>query len=109
MTTKHLPDVHLHEEAPNQKDINIFCRVSKPGKLALFDMQLLSKLTLQNFAGFSMLTSEIDTETFRTIFEDWLFWTPLHPKSFYLITTARLSLVRPLVRGPHLDISETIR
>ena len=71
MTMTFLPDIRLNEEARNQKKINItwlVCKLqTKIPKKRFLAMQLLGMLTSLNFAGLSILMSEIDPENFRPI------------------------------------------
>ena len=72
MTTKFLPLVGTHMEAQNQNKILTYLAWSvnyrpKSRKSQFLEMQLLGMLTSRNFAGFSISTSEMIPENFRSI------------------------------------------
>ena len=61
MTMKFLPDVGILKKARNQTNFDITARVCK--------LQTKGMLASQNFAELPMLTSEINPEHFRSIFQ----------------------------------------
>ena len=72
MIIKCLPDVGIHEEAQNQKNIwynwsGLYITDQNPEK-PILEMQYLDMLKSRNFVGLSIWVSEIDSENFRSIF-----------------------------------------
>ena len=71
MIMKFLSNVGIHKEARNQKFFYITCPVCKyrpkSRKTRFLEMTLLGMLTSRNFAGLSLLTSEINPENFSSI------------------------------------------